>query len=198
MKKIIIIVIGIIVIGIAYYGLSPLFRNVELDEALPKNITGEKLSDEGAQLIPSGFDGLSPTKQEEMLKLMEEANKEEPTVANNSMPEDSPVESATEDVSEYSPVMGTLGHPANGRVRVLATASGTMIRYEDFSTINGPRLHVYLAKDLEAKEYIDLGAIKGTRGNINYEVPTEVDVSEYKYVMYWCVPFNVLFNYAEI
>jgi len=107
-------------------------------------------------------------------------------------------ESDEESVSEIFPVMGTVGHSASGHVRLLNTAAGTVLRYENFSTINGPRLHLYLAKDLKAKEFIDLGPIKGTEGNINYTIPEGVDVSEYRYVMYWCVPFSVLFNYAEI
>lgn len=95
---------------------------------------------------------------------------------------------------EKNEVIGTSGHPASGTVSVI----GDVIRYEDFMTINGPKLHVYLSKDLEAKEYIDLGPIKGTEGNINYNIPENIDISGYKYVMYWCVPFRVLFNYAEI
>lgn len=59
-------------------------------------------------------------------------------------------------------------------------------------------LHLYLAKTLEADDFIDLGPIRGTRGDINYSVPDGVDLSEYKYVMYWCVPFSVLFNYVEL
>jgi hypothetical protein len=72
------------------------------------------------------------------------------------------------------------------------------VRFENFKTINGPNVHVYLAKDTSGEEFIDLGAIRGTEGNINYTVPEGVDLSEYPIVMHWCVPFSVLFNYAEI
>lgn len=108
------------------------------------------------------------------------------------------LENEVGDETREFPVVGTTGHPSSGKVRVLKTAAATVIRYEDFSTINGPDLHVYLAKDLDAKEFVDLGPIKGTEGNINYEVPDGVLVNEYQYVMYWCVPFGVLFNYAPI
>lgn len=110
---------------------------------------------------------------------------------------DEALPSSVEESQAY-PVMGTIAHPARGQVRILATPEGTIVRYEDFETINGPDLHVYLAKDLDGKEFIDLGAIQGTRGNINYAVPKGIDVGEYRYVMHWCVPFRVLFNYAEI
>jgi hypothetical protein len=101
-------------------------------------------------------------------------------------------------VSESFPVMGTFGHPASGNVKVIENLNETIIRYEDFETINGPNLHVYLSKDIEGKDFIDLGPIRGTKGNINYTVPEGVDLNEYRYVMYWCVPFAVLFNYADL
>lgn len=96
------------------------------------------------------------------------------------------------------PVKGTTGHPASGDVYVIKNGETTTIRYEDFSTINGPDLKVYLAKDLEATEFIDLGRLKATDGDINYEVPAGVNVDEYPYVLTWCVLFSVLFNSAEI
>jgi hypothetical protein len=123
--------------------------------------------------------------------LMEEANAEAP----KEMVEETP-DMLT--ISEAFPVMGTFGHPASGSVRIIENLEETIIRYEDFETINGPNLHLYLSRDIEGKDYIDLGPIRGTKGNINYTVPEGVDISEYRYVMYWCVPFAVLFNYAEI
>ena len=103
-----------------------------------------------------------------------------------------------EPVMKTFPIVDTPTHPASGTVRVLEAEEGTVIRYEDFETINGPNLHVYLSKDLDADEFIDLGPIKGTKGNINYSVPEEINLNEYRYVMYWCVPFGVLFNYADL
>ena len=113
------------------------------------------------------------------------------TVA-DSMPEEVVAE------TEKRGIIGTKGHPASGTVKVIEASGETIIRYENFETINGPNLHVYLAKDLDAKEFVDLGSIRGTRGEINYTVPDGIDLNEYKYVMYWCVPFGVLFNYADI
>lgn len=94
-------------------------------------------------------------------------------------------------------VTGTVGHPAEGNVFVYEGSGKRFVRFEDFSTINGPQLHVYLAKDIEAKDFIDLGPIRGTEGSINYELPEDVLLSEYPYVLHWCVPFGVLFNYAD-
>ena len=96
------------------------------------------------------------------------------------------------------PITGTAGHPASGTVRVIDANSKTYIRYENFKTINGPDLYVYIAKDLEAKEYVNLGTLRATEGNVNYEIPADVNLQDYKYVMVWCKAFGVLFNYADI
>lgn len=83
-------------------------------------------------------------------------------------------------------------------VRLIETEAGTVLRYENFETINGPDLFVYLAKDLEATDFVNLGDLKGTEGNANYSVPAGVDIKDYKYEMVWCKQFGVLFNYADL
>ena len=95
-------------------------------------------------------------------------------------------------------VVGTAGHPASGTARLVETDGKVYVRYENFKTINGPDIYVYLAKDLKAKEFIDLGEVRATEGNVNYEVPEGVSISEYRYVLTWCKQFGVLFNYADL
>lgn len=103
-----------------------------------------------------------------------------------------------EKTSAPAPVIGTTLHPASGTAQVVRGENTSYIRYENFKTINGPDLYVYLATDLEAKDFVDLGTLKATEGNINYEIPTGVDVKKYPYVLVWCKQFGVLFNYANI
>lgn len=135
---------GIILVPLlafAYYALSPLFRNVTVQEAVPMLV---------------------------------------------------------QDSTEPALVTGTSGHPASGTARVVVAENKKYIRYENFKTLNGPDLYVYLAKDTDAAEYISLGRVRATEGNINYEVPAGVDVSQYHYVLTWCKAFGVLFNYADL
>lgn len=164
-QKVILGIITLTVLAVAYYGISPLFRNKALDEAVPENVL------QGAR--GTAEDTALPAPAEEEV-----------------------TDSAAGPFS--APVVGTFGHPAEGTARIIDTTEGIIVRYENFSTINGPDLHVYLSTDLEATNYVDLGPIKGTSGNINYPVPEGTDVSRYRYVMHWCVPFRVVFNYAEI
>ena len=44
--------------------------------------------------------------------------------------------------------------------------------------------------------FVTLGALKGTIGNQNYEVPTEVDLSKYRAVTIWWRRFGVDFATA--
>lgn len=175
MKRAAIIVAVFLLGGLLYYFISPLFNVEEVNDEAP---------------IQSGVENLSEEEKAENDRLMAEANSEETKPMEEGVPEGN-------EMARYE-VMGTLGHPASGEVLILEADGQTIIRYENFETINGPNLHLYLAKDLRANEYIDLGPIRGTKGNINYVVPEGIDIGEYRYVMYWCVPFAVLFNYAEI
>ena len=95
-------------------------------------------------------------------------------------------------------VTGTTGHPASGMVSIVRDESHSYVRYENLKTINGPDVYVYLANDLEAKDFVSIGKLKATDGNVNYQVPPGVDASKYRYVMMWCKQFGVLFNYADI
>lgn len=95
-------------------------------------------------------------------------------------------------------IIGTPTHPAGGSIRLFLGTGRDYVRYENYQGTNGPDLRIYLAKDLEATEFVDLGEAKGNQGNINYAVPNDVDIDEYKYVLTWCRAFGVLFDYAEI
>ncbi|MEK6843917.1 MAG: DM13 domain-containing protein [Nanoarchaeota archaeon] len=89
-------------------------------------------------------------------------------------------------------------HEVKGKALLIENEQKKILRFEDFETINGPDLHIYLASSLDAGDYIDLGAIKGTKGNINYDIPDGIDINKYNKVLIWCVPFKVLFSYAEL
>jgi Electron transfer DM13 len=108
--------------------------------------------------------------------------------------------SSTTSVQPTAPVnvVGTAGHSASGTVRIVEAGGKRYIRYENFKTINGPDIYVYLAKDLDAKEFVNIGRVRATEGNINYEIPTGVNVDDYPYVLTWCEAFGVLFNSAKL
>jgi hypothetical protein len=91
------------------------------------------------------------------------------------------------------------GHNVSGKVLLLtADQNKKTLRFEDFSVLNGPDVNVYLSKTPTYQDVIDLGDLKATKGNVNYELDPSIDTSEHKYVLIWCVEFAVLFGYAEI
>lgn len=97
-------------------------------------------------------------------------------------------------------------HPARGRAVVLSDGLQTFLRFEDFETDNGPDLFVYLSRGTTADgpegafddDFVDLGTLKGNIGDQNYEVPADVDVSEYSTVVVWCRRFAVAFGAADL
>ena len=88
-------------------------------------------------------------------------------------------------------------HKVKGTVKVLSNGNINYLRFEDFKSTNGPDLKVYLAKDIEAKEYISLGDLKGNIGNQNYEL-NDINIKEYSKVLIWCERFSVLFGYSDL
>ncbi len=99
-----------------------------------------------------------------------------------------------------------LSKETTGQAQLVELDDGSFIvRIKDLATSNGPDLRVYLSRasaDADGREFaedfIDLGALKGNRGDQNYEVPDGVDVSRFRSVVIWCRRFTVGFGVASI
>lgn len=101
-------------------------------------------------------------------------------------------------------------HTTSGTVKILQLADGSRIlRLENLDTSDGPKVEVWLtdARVLEGQggwavfddgKYKSLGAIKGNKGNQNYKIPDDLDLSEFSSVSLWCVTFSVSFGAAEL
>ena len=89
-------------------------------------------------------------------------------------------------------------HDVSGSVSVIGENGQRTLRFENLDTINGPDLFIYLATDTTAADFVNLGEIKATQGNVNYEIPAGIDLTKYKFVLIWCRQFRVLFSYAEL
>jgi len=51
---------------------------------------------------------------------------------------------------------------------------------------------------VEIAGYFDLGPLKGNIGDQNYDLPADLDLSDFKSVVIWCQPFRVPFNAAPL
>lgn len=100
----------------------------------------------------------------------------------------------------------SVAYKGTGDVRViyLGVGTGTIVRLENLDIINGPDLHVVLSKSSDVEksghlgEYIELGNLKGNKGNQNYVVPIGVDASAYNSVVIYSKAFSVVFNSANL
>jgi hypothetical protein len=89
-------------------------------------------------------------------------------------------------------------HPTSGVASIDKDA--TKLTLTNFKSDAGPDLNIYLASTINniTADYIDLGDIKGVDGNYTYDLPTNTDYTIMKYVVVWCVAFDVNFGYAEL
>ena len=89
-------------------------------------------------------------------------------------------------------------HDVSGTVSVIQAGNDTTLRFENFKVINGPDVHIYLSADSGAHDFIDLGAMKANRGNINYTIPAGTDLGKYNKVLIYCKAYSVLFSSADL
>jgi len=114
-----------------------------------------------------------------------------------------PMVSTTTDKSNIMTLVGEFRgindgiHNAQGKASVVQ-AEDSILRLEEFHSTNGPDLHVYLATDTHATDFVDLGKIKANNGDQNYDIPQGTDLSKYDTVLIWCKQFSVLFGSAEL
>ncbi|MFN2565662.1 MAG: DM13 domain-containing protein [Gemmatimonadaceae bacterium] len=98
-------------------------------------------------------------------------------------------------------------HETKGRATIYRRADGTrLLRLTQFATSNGPDVRVYLVAAPDVKDdatvksagFIELGRLKGNKGDQNYEIPTSVDLAKYRSVTIWCARFSVNFGTAPL
>ena len=197
--------IGIAVVGgllvaipVAYYLISPLFINVEVNEGFPTAAPAENIFD-NPEIAPTAT------------KMMEEAMAADPTEMDEAMPEG--------DMAEMEILLRgaiyDIAHEGTGTATVYRLADGTLVlRFENFEVLNGPELHVYLAPqnpvylvaadDADDAEtvnnagFVRVAALKGNVGDQNYVRPAGLDLSQFNSVVIWCEPFRVPFNAAPL
>jgi hypothetical protein len=97
-----------------------------------------------------------------------------------------------------------VAHSATGTATAIrTTGGGSVLTLTNFEVDNGPDLRVYLvagpARDeSEVEDFEDLGALKGNKGNQQYELPRGLDLDRYTTVVVWCRAFSVHFARAPL
>ncbi|GAA3443231.1 DM13 domain-containing protein [Planomonospora venezuelensis] len=166
--------IGAVAFGVALYLFQPwrLFTTVEVNEAPP------------AAVAASQAPGASPA-------------------ATGGRPAGGPRELATGAFVSHE-------HDTAGTARLLELADGSrVLRIEDLDTSDGPDLRVWLSDqpvkegragwfNLDDGEHLELGELKGNKGDANYAVPAGADLDSLKTVTIWCKRFSVSFGAAAL
>jgi Electron transfer DM13 len=108
------------------------------------------------------------------------------------------VDTSASQVSSGNFMNGPYGN-VTGRARIFKTDDGIyQVKLDSFSTNNGPDLHVYLSKEMTPVNFVILDKLKSTMGSQVYNIPGNINLSDYKYVCIHCRQFNHLFGYALI
>ncbi|WP_326646308.1 DM13 domain-containing protein [Streptosporangium sp. NBC_01755] len=172
-----VLALGAVAFGVALYLFQPwrLFTTVEVNEALPTVV------------VTSG---------------------PEPTSVGDTASE--PAKAPREPKSLAKGTFISHEHETRGEVRVLELPDGSrVLRIEDLNTSDGPDLRVRLSDqpvkegragwfNLDDGKHLELGELKGNRGNANYAIPAGADLDGLKTVTIWCKRFGVSFGAAAL
>ena len=172
-------------LAFGFFGIQSAFIDNEVDQAGPVFSSGEQLSEEElATLLES----------EEFLAAMDEAE-ENRTETDQSVGD---AGMSGDIVTQFSgDFSGVSSYTIEGQALVLNDGSEQrFLRFENFSTNNGPDLKVILRA--ENGDLVNLGPLEGNIGNQNYEIPPEVDLNVFNAVEIYCERFSVTFGGAAL
>ena len=212
----------IVVVAIAWWLVSPLFRDTVVDEAfpfeMPEPAAMETMTEEEKQEMVADFEAAMPTLME--IEALAEADRmavqEKVMEAAAVMPDtmmDEPMPAMPQSEAAPQPEELRAGtfrgaddfHRGSGTATIFRTPDDKLVlRLTDFMVTNGPALSVLLsstplpASSRDLGEYIDVGALKGNIGSQNYEIPDGTDLAAYNSVVIYCVPFHVVFATATL
>ena len=223
-KKIVIVVIIIVVvvalaIPFAIYTVSPLFISNTINEPLPT--TAAVVSKKAASQEYQKFVSMNEQDRINAAKQMNQRGKNMVMIGaaqiNNTMNENVVMLAGVINEQQQSNITTTTAAPTSTRtgsfigagdgfhnaeglakVMPLDGSGHTILRLEKFKSTNGPNVHLYLATDKTASNFIDLGRLKANNGNQNYKIPVGTDLAKYNMALIWCKDFSVLFGSAQL
>ncbi|WP_018216945.1 DM13 domain-containing protein [Salinispora vitiensis] len=141
------------------------------------------------------------------------------TGAPSSPANSTPGEGSTPDegsASDTGPVIVRSGefitheHDTSGTARIIRTTDGKLrLELVGLATSNGPDLRVWLTDQpvrtgeagwhvFDDGHWVELGRLKGNRGDQAYDIPADVDLDKLTSVSIWCKRFAVSFGAAPL
>lgn len=129
------------------------------------------------------------------------------TTVNESLPTEVAAQTATAAGVLLSGKFRSVAHETHGTAAVHQLGGGRrVLRLTEFTTSNGPDVRVYLVAANDAADnetvtqagFVELGKLKGTQGDQNYDIPAGLDLGRYRAVTIWCRRFSVNFATAPL
>lgn len=128
---------------------------------------------------------------------------------NQKVSEPAPFAVSTDPQPLYTGRLEGKAHQTSGRGTVYKTSDGRQyLRLTDFSTSNGPDVHVILARSDDENltqeivkgqlDSVELGSLKGNQGDQNYDLPASVDLQKYNAAVIYCERFHAVFGVAKL
>lgn len=93
---------------------------------------------------------------------------------------------------------GTGGHHAAGTVVLSTGDNGAVLTLSDLKVDKVPDGRVYLAKDADLRQGVELGKLKQFSGTVSYPVPPGIDPGAFNSVVIWCEKFSVEIGRATL
>ncbi|MGA7080380.1 MAG: DM13 domain-containing protein [Terriglobales bacterium] len=128
---------------------------------------------------------------------------------NQKVSEPAPFAVSTDPQPLYTGRLEGKAHQTSGRGTIYKTSDGRQyLRLTDFSTSNGPDVHVILARSDDENltqeivkgqlDSVELGSLKGNQGDQNYDLPASVDLQKYNAAVIYCERFHAVFGVAKL
>jgi hypothetical protein len=128
---------------------------------------------------------------------------------NQKVNDPAPFASSTDPQPLYTGRLEGKAHQTSGRATIYKTSDDRQyLRLTDFTTSNGPDVHVVLVQTDDAnltKEIVtdqlnsvELGPLKGNQGDQNYDLPASVDLQKYNAAVIYCERFHAIFGVARL
>jgi hypothetical protein len=123
--------------------------------------------------------------------------------------EPAPFSSGTDLQPIYTGLLAGRAHPTSGRASIYQALGGKRdLRLTDFTTSNGPDVHVVLAQSSDDNlkqdfvkgqlDDVELGLLKANQGDQNYDLPDSADLGRYDAVVIYCERFHAVFGVAKL
>jgi hypothetical protein len=97
---------------------------------------------------------------------------------------------------KLTPVSGIKGHDALGTAAIFVSGTMTFLRLQDFGVISGIDQKIYLTKDGTTDTGIEIGTLKASHGDQNYNI-SEIDHDTYNILIVYSKPFDLYYGYAK-